>query len=151
MIRVDADEVTYPAHVILRYDIEKDLIAGKLQVKDIPEVWNDKMEKMLGVKPPNDKDGCMQDIHWTDGSLGYFPTYTLGAITAAQFFAKAKKDVKGLQGSIKDGDFRPLIDWLTKNIYSKGSLMPAKELVEEVTGEPLNVSIYKEHLRERYL
>lgn len=149
-IRVDADEVTYPLHVILRYEIEKELIEGSMEIGDIPDQWNKKMKEYLGIKPKNHALGCMQDIHWTDGSFGYFPTYTLGALTAAQFFAAAKKQDKTILPSIRKGNFKPLIKWLGKNIHSQGSLYTADELVKKVTGEPLNAEIFKNHLIERY-
>lgn len=151
LIRVDADEVTYPAHIILRYRIEKALISGEMEVEDIPGEWNNEMKKLLNIKVPNDKDGCMQDIHWSDGSFGYFPTYTLGAMHAAQFFAKAKKDNPSIVNEIKKGNFKPLVSWLTENIHNKGSLFTANQLLENVTGEELNVNIYKNYLKNRYL
>ena len=150
-IRVDADEVTYPIHVILRYRLEQDLISGKLQVKDLPEAWNSMMEKMMGVRPPSDREGCLQDIHWYEGALGYFPTYSLGAMTAAQFFDQAHKDISDLDKNLEDGNFSVLVDWQKKNIHSKGFLLKPQELIEDVTGQRLNPEIYKDHLRKRYL
>lgn len=151
LIRVDADEVTYPSHIILRYDLEKDLIAGKIEMKDVPERWNIDMKRLLNVDVPSDAMGCMQDIHWTDGSFGYFPCYTLGAMTAAQFFNAAKKQIPGLMEHIAKGQFKPLTDWLKTNIHSKGSALTTEELMRQVTGEPLNADIYKAHLKARYL
>ena len=150
LIRVDADEVTYPCHVILRYDIEKDLIAGKLQIKDLPERWRADMQALLGLTPDSDANGCMQDIHWTDGAFGYFPTYSLGAMTAAQFFATAKKD-PAIQAGISKGNFAPLVAWLRENIHAQASRYTAQELVTRVTGEKLNPQIYLQHLKKRYL
>ena len=150
LIRVDADEVTYPSHIILRYRIEKDLIEGNMEVEDIPEAWNNYMKELLGVTVPNNRDGCMQDIHWADGSFGYFPTYTLGAMHAAQIFNAAKKDDHIIDG-IKKGDYMPLRDWLREKIHSQGSRYSSDELLKNVTGETLNVDIYKNHLRNRYL
>lgn len=149
-IRVDADEVTYPIHVMIRYDIEKDLINGKINIRDVPEIWNSKMKDMLGIEVTNYKDGCMQDVHWTDGAFGYFPTYTLGAIMAAQFYNSAKKD-KDIEYGIKNGDFQPLLRWLRDNIHSKGSEYNSNDLVENVTGKPLDVSFFIEHLKNRFL
>lgn len=151
LIRVDADEVTYPSHVILRHEIEKKLIDGKMDIKDVPEVWNKGMHDLLGVKVPDYASGCMQDIHWTDGSFGYFPTYTLGAMTAAQFFHTAKKQNPDVVKGIQKGDFKPLNEWLKKNIHQNGSRLTADELLKEVTGEALNPDIYKTHLKNRYL
>jgi len=149
-IRVDADEVTYPIHVMIRYDIEKDLINGKINIRDVPEIWNMRMKDMLGIEVTNYKDGCMQDVHWTDGAFGYFPTYTLGAMIAAQFFDTAKKD-KDIEYGIKNGDFQPLVKWLRDNIHSKGSEYSSYDLVKNVTGKPLDVSIFIDHLRTRFL
>lgn len=150
-IRVDADEVTYPVHVMLRYKLEQSLISGALNIADVPELWRAEMKCLLNVDVPNDRDGCMQDIHWTDGSFGYFPTYTLGAMAAAQFFHTAKKDCSDIVPGIEQGDFAPLVSWLRKHIHSKGSYLPANELLKEVTGEYLNPEIYKKHLNNRYL
>lgn len=151
LIRVDADEVTYPAHIMLRYDIEKSLIEGDMEVEDIPVVWKTKMKELLNVDVPNDKDGCMQDIHWADGSFGYFPTYTLGAMYAAQFFNSIKKENPDILLEIKKGNFIPLIKWLKNNIHSLGSKLPADELLQKATGEDLNTGIYINHLKNRYL
>ncbi|NDF11638.1 MAG: carboxypeptidase M32 [Proteobacteria bacterium] len=150
-IRVDADEVTYPSHVILRYEIEQKLINGDMDIADVPSAWNKGMNDLLGVKVPDYARGCMQDIHWTDGSFGYFPTYTLGAMAAAQFFHAAKKQNPDIQKGIKKGDFKPLTEWLKVNIHRNGSRLTADELLKEVTGEALNPEIYKAHLKNRYL
>jgi carboxypeptidase Taq len=150
-IRVDADEVTYPAHVILRYRLEKDLIEGKMEVEHLPEAWNAAMERLLGVVPPHHGLGCMQDIHWYDGAWGYFPTYTLGAMTAAQLFDAAKRAVPGLLEAIGKGDFSPLLGWLRTNVHAKGCLLPTDALLTEATGRPLEAQVFKDHLRRRYL
>ena len=150
-IRVDADEVTYPAHVILRYRLERALIEGDMQVPDIPAAWNQGMERMLGVSPPSDREGCLQDPHWYDGAWGYFPTYTLGAMTAAQLFKAAKKAVPGSEPRIANGDFQPLFRWLKTNVHAKGSLLPARELLIEATGRALDPEVFKAHLKARYL
>lgn len=151
-IRVMADEVTYPLHVILRYEIEKEIIGNRIEARDIPELWNEKMQGYLGLSTKgNDKDGCMQDIHWTDGTFGYFPTYTLGAMNAAQLFRKANADVGGLKASLARGDFEPLRSWLREKIWSKGSLLSVDELMVQATGEKLNVGHFKAHLKQRYL
>ncbi len=150
-IRVDADEVTYPAHVILRYEIERDLINGDISYQDVPELWDLKMTDYLGLSTKgNYKDGCMQDIHWTDGSFGYFPSYTLGAMYAAQFMAAMKKTVD-VDGSIQNGDLTPIFTWLSDNIWSKGSLLTTDELVKEATEQTLNAEYFRMHLRNRYL
>lgn len=151
LIRVDADEVTYPAHVILRYRLEKALIGGELQVADIPEAWNEGMQSLLGIRPPDDRQGCLQDIHWYDGAFGYFPTYTLGAMTAAQLFDAAGKQVPDLLASIGRGDFRPLLGWLREAVHGRASRYATDELLTRATGRPLDPSVFKAHLRQRYL
>lgn len=151
LIRVDADEVTYPAHVILRYKLEKALLSGDLVVNDLPTAWNECMQQYVGITPDSDKNGCLQDIHWTDGSFGYFPTYTLGAIYAAQFFKAAKKDFPSIPDDISRGNFSNLIHWLNDHVYQYGSFYQANDLLTHATGESINVDIYKQHLRERYL
>ncbi len=150
-IRIDADEVTYPAHVILRYRLEKALIAGDLQVADIPAAWNEQMGELLGLVPPNDRQGCLQDIHWFDGAFGYFPTYTLGAMTAAQLFDAAAGAVPELRTAIAEGDFRPLLSWLRANVHGQASLLGTDELLTQATGRPLDTAVFKAHLRQRYL
>lgn len=151
LIRVDADEVTYPAHIMLRYHIEKYLIGGDMEVEDLPVAWEQGMEKFLGIKPDSDANGCMQDIHWMDGSFGYFPSYTLGAMYAAQFFSAAKKANKDITKGLEKGDFAPLKTWLNENVHEKGSVYSAEKLLEKATGSTLDVAIYKEHLHKRYL
>ncbi|WP_354625177.1 carboxypeptidase M32 [Psychromonas sp. MME2] len=151
LIRVDADELTYPAHVILRYEIERDLINGKISYHDIPEYWDTKMQQYLGISTAgNYKNGCMQDIHWTDGSFGYFPSYTLGAMYAAQFMAAMKKTVD-VDAAIRSGDLSPIFTWLSSNIWSKGSTLATNQLVIQATGESLNPVYFKQHLQDRYL
>jgi len=150
-IRVDADEVTYPAHVILRYEIERDLINDVIRYQDIPEIWDQKMQQYLGLSTENNfKDGCMQDIHWTDGSFGYFPSYTLGAMYAAQFMAKLKESVE-VESHVQHGELAPIFDWLQNNIWSKASTLKTDDLVISATGEVLNSEHFKQHLIHRYL
>jgi carboxypeptidase Taq len=151
LIRVDADEVTYPAHVILRYRLERALIAGDLALADLPGAWNDGMAALLGIRPPDDRHGCLQDIHWYDGAWGYFPTYTLGAMIAAQLFDAAKRADPAILPGIAKGDFAPLLAWLRANVHGKGSLLSTRELVAAATGRPLDASVYERHLRARYL
>ncbi|MBV8737322.1 MAG: carboxypeptidase M32, partial [Alphaproteobacteria bacterium] len=150
-IRVDADEVTYPAHVILRYRLERAMIAGDLAPADLPGAWSDGMRGLLGVAPPTDRDGCLQDIHWYDGSWGYFPTYTLGAIIAAQLFEAAREAIPDLMETIAAGDFKPLYAWLCEQVHSQGSRLSTVELVESATGRPLGTASFERHLRSRYL
>lgn len=150
-IRVDADEVTYPAHVIMRYKLERALIGGDMQIADLPSAWNEGMEKMLGLTPANDREGCLQDLHWYDGAWGYFPTYTLGAMTAAQLFDAAKTADTDIAPGIAKGEFKPLFAWLRANVHAKGSLLSAKQLLIEATGRALDPEVFKSHLNARYL
>ncbi|MFQ5619074.1 MAG: carboxypeptidase M32 [Rhodospirillales bacterium] len=151
LIRVNADEVTYPAHVILRYRLETAMIAGDLRAADLPGAWNDAMKDLLGLTPDNDADGCLQDQHWYDGAWGYFPTYTLGAIAAAQLFDAAWKADSAIGPGIARGDFKPLLAWLTDNVHAKGSLLSTRDLLAQATGRPLDAGAFKAHLRDRYL
>lgn len=150
-IRVDADEVTYPAHIILRYRLEKALIADAMPLAELPAAWNEGMASLLGVAVPNDRLGCLQDIHWPSGGWGYFPTYSLGAMTAAQLFDAACRAEPGILPGIGRGDFAPLVGWLRANIHGKGSLLSTDALLTEATGRPLDASVFKAHLRRRYL
>jgi carboxypeptidase Taq len=150
-IRVDADEVTYPAHVILRYRLERAMLAGDLDPADLPGAWAEAMREMLGVAPDNDREGCLQDIHWYDGNWGYFPTYTLGALIAAQLFEAARRDVPGLMQAIAEGEFAPLLGWARERVHSKGSLLSTAALVESATGRPLGTASFERPLRNRYL
>jgi len=152
LIRVDADEVSYPAHVILRYEIEKALIEGEIEVEDIPALWNRKMKEYLGIDTVgNYRDGCMQDIHWTDGGFGYFPTYTLGAMYAAQLFQCANHAIPTLQDDIARGDLTALFQWLQQNIWQHGSRFTTDQLIKNATGETLNPAYFRKHLESRYL
>ena len=151
-IRVDADEVTYPLHVVLRFEIEQALIGGDLAVGDIPDAWDEAMTRYLGLSTrDNLKDGCMQDVHWFSGSFAYFPTYSLGALTAAQLFAAASRANPELDQQIQAGEFSPLIEWLRREIHGRGRLLSAEDLLAEVTGERLDARFFKEHLERRYL
>ncbi len=151
LIRVEADEVTYPAHVILRYRLEQAMIAGDLVPRDLPGAWADGLRSLLGVAPGNDRDGCLQDIHWFDGSWGYFPTYTLGAMIAAQLFEAARLEISDLMAAIAEGDFAPLFAWLRERVHGQASLLSTAELVEGATGRPLGAASFERHLRDRYL
>jgi carboxypeptidase Taq len=150
-IRVDADELTYPAHVILRYRLERALVAGEMDLTDLPGAWNEGMSELLGIVPPDDRLGCLQDVHWYSGAWGYFPTYTLGAMTAAQLFAAAKRADPSIVPSIAKGEFGPLFAWLRVNVHAKGSRVSASELVTVATGAPLGTDIFLSHVRARYL
>jgi carboxypeptidase Taq len=152
LIRVDADELSYPAHVILRYEIERALIEGEIEVDDIPALWDEKMQNALGIDTRgNYRDGCMQDIHWTDGAFGYFPTYTLGAMYAAQLFQAVKRAIPQVSELILQGDLQPVFDWLQQNIWQHGSRFPTGQLLLNATGETLNPHYFRQHLEQRYL
>ncbi|WP_407732743.1 carboxypeptidase M32 [Pseudocitrobacter faecalis] len=151
-IRIDADEVSYPAHVILRYEIERALIDGEIDVDDIPALWDEKMRHWLGLSTEgNYRDGCMQDIHWTDGGFGYFPSYTLGAMYAAQLMHAARNAMPDLESRIASGDFSTLFEWLRQNIWQHGSRFATSQLIQQATGEDLNSRYFREHLTARYL
>jgi carboxypeptidase Taq len=151
-IRVDADEATYPCHVILRFDLEQRLVEGRMQVKDLPEAWDAGMRALLGLSTgDNHRDGCMQDVHWPAGLFGYFPTYTLGALAAAQIFAAARAALPTIDAQIAAGDFAPLNAWLRERIWSRGCLLDTPDLVTQATGAPLGAAAFERHLRARYL
>jgi carboxypeptidase Taq len=151
-IRVDADEVTYPLHVILRYELEKSLIDGSLTVADLPEAWHQKMQDYFGLSTAgNYKNGVMQDVHWPAGLIGYFPTYTLGALMAAQLFAAAKASQPDLMKQLANGDFTGLLGWLRTHVHNRGSSVPVEVLLTEATGSPLSTDAFLTHLRARYL
>jgi carboxypeptidase Taq len=150
-IRVDADEVTYPAHIILRYRLERALIAGDLALADLPGAWNDAMKELLGIVPPDDRLGCLQDIHWPGGDFGYFPTYTMGAIAAAQIYAAARRENPDVEAHIAKGEFGPLMGWLGEHIHAQGSRQVADDLLTAATGSALDPKVFEQHLRERYL
>ena len=152
LIRVHADECTYPAHVILRYEMEQQLISGNMIVADIPEAWDASMQALLGLSTAGDyKDGCMQDVHWPSAGVGYFPTYTLGAIAAAQLKAALHRAVPDIDAQIRKGDLTATMAWLKDNIWSQGSLYGMQELMSRATGKTLDVSDFKRHLNARYL
>ncbi|MBX3158048.1 MAG: carboxypeptidase M32 [Deltaproteobacteria bacterium] len=151
-IRVDADELTYPMHVILRFEIERAIVEGELEPEDVPAVWDEKMRAYLGLDTRgNYRDGCLQDIHWTDGAFGYFPSYTLGAMYAAQYFAAIRAAVPDLDARIAAGDLAPIFAWLDERIWSQASRWETRELVERATGAPLSPAHFERHLRARYL
>ena len=149
-IRVEADELTYHMHIVLRYEIEQALVAGDLDVDEVPAVWNEKMEEYLGFRPETDAMGCLQDIHWSHGSFGYFPTYTLGSVMAAQLYAAAEDDIDDLEGRINAGEFEPLHDWLTENVHHHGAAHETNDLLEEATGEAFTADYFLDYVREKY-
>ncbi len=150
LIRTEADEVTYNLHILLRFELEVLLTRGDLDVKDLPSAWNEKMKSHLGLTPPDFSRGVMQDVHWSSGSIGYFPTYTLGNLYSAQFFARAEKDLGGLHEQIGLGNFAPLREWLRDKIHSQGTRYLPKDLVKEVTGENMNPKYLIEYLERKY-
>ena len=149
-IRVDADEITYPCHVILRYRLERAMIAGDLALQDLPGAWNDGMKDLLGVVPPNHTLGCLQDIHWYDGAWGYFPTYTLGALAAAQLFQALERAVPDIRARIGRGEFGALFAWLREHVHGRASLRSTQELLADATGLRLGTAAFKSHLARRY-
>ncbi len=150
-IRVDADEITYPAHVLVRYDLETRLIAGELGLCDLPEAFNQGIRDLLGIVVPDDRRGCLQDIHWPAGLWGYFPTYTLGAITAAQLFEAACRDTPELPGCLEQGDFAPLLAWLRPRVHARASSASAAAIVRDASGVALSAETYQHYLQRRYL
>jgi carboxypeptidase Taq len=151
LIRVEADELTYPFHVILRYRLERAMLSGDLSVTDLPGAWNEGMDASLGIRPPDDRLGCLQDIHWYDGAFGYFPTYTMGALAAAQLFSATRAALPDLDARISRGDFTSLLSWLRENVHQWGSYQDTDALMEQATGGPLGEQAFLDHIRERYL
>lgn len=150
LIRTEADEVTYNLHIIMRFEIEKELIEGSIEVEDLPKIWNAKMKEYFGIKVPNDALGVLQDTHWSGGGIGYFPTYALGNLYAAQFYQTAKKDILNLEKKIASGEFGHLREWLREKIHIHGKMFSADGLVREVTGEPLTSQYFIDYLKEKY-
>ena len=150
LIRVEADEVTYNLHILLRFELERDLFEGRVEVKDLPSVWNERMQQYLGVCPPDDAQGVLQDVHWSFGLMGYFPTYTLGNLYGAQFFHQAQQELPDLEGQIGRGEFGGLKTWLNDKVHNRGSRLRASELVEEVTGEKLNADYFTNYLEAKF-
>lgn len=149
-IRVDADEVTYNLHIVLRYEIERGLLNNTIAVKNLPQEWNDRMIKYLGYTPKNDREGVLQDVHWSHGGLGYFPTYTLGNLYAAQFWASMKKDLPNVDAEIRSGNFANILQWLRKNIHQHGRKFSADELCKNITGETLNPQHFMNYIKTKY-
>ena len=149
-IRVNADEVTYGLHIILRFEIEKDLIEGKIQVNELPEVWNSTFEDFLGIVPPDDAQGVLQDIHWSGGAIGYFPTYFLGNLYGAQIYRDALKKIPQLPEDYKKGQFSNLLSYLKENIHQYGSTYRANELIKRVTGEDLNSDYFLKYIEKKF-
>jgi carboxypeptidase Taq len=150
LIRVEADELTYCLHVILRFELEVDLIDDNVTVKELPQVWNEKMEESLGVVPSNDKEGVLQDIHWSGGSFGYFPTYAIGSIYASQLYHQLAQDIPDVTVDIEKGDFKRVLTWLREHVHCYGRLMTAEEIMGKTCHEGLNSTVYLGYLTEKY-
>jgi carboxypeptidase Taq len=150
LIRTEADELTYHFHVYIRYELEKKLLEGTLSTHDIPGYWNEHYKKFLDVEVPNNKKGCLQDVHWSHGSFGYFPTYSRGSFYAAQFYQTAKTDLRNLETEIQNGQTSSLLNWLRQNIHSKGRFFTSEELCQQVTGTGLDVRYFINYLLDKY-
>ena len=150
LIRIEADELTYPLHIMIRYEIEKGLFNGELQVENLPQIWNDKYEEYLGIRPENDGEGILQDVHWSGGSFGYFPSYALGYMYAAQLKAAMLKDLPNFDDLCAAGNLEPVKEWLTEKVHRHGMMKKPLEILEEATGEGLNASYLAEYLEEKY-
>ena len=149
-IRVEADEVTYNMHILVRFEIETDILTEKLAIKDLPSAWNAKYTEYLGVTPKTDSEGCLQDVHWSGGSIGYFPTYSMGNLLSYQIWNALRKDVGDTDVLIEKGEFQPILSWLQKKIYSQGKKYTPKDLVMRVTGKPMGASDYLAGLDKKY-
>ncbi len=150
LIRTNADELSYHFHIMLRFEIEKALIEGSLDVKDVPDRWNEKVHEYLGIEVPSDAKGCLQDVHWSHGGIGYFPTYSLGSLYSAQFYAQAKEELPDLERKLSEGDLLTLRDWLRERIHSRGRLEKPGELCEKVCGKELDPGYFMAYAREKY-
>ncbi|HSY95728.1 MAG TPA: carboxypeptidase M32 [Steroidobacteraceae bacterium] len=150
-IRMDADELTYPVHIMLRYELEKKILEGSLPVADLPEAWNANLEQRLNIRPTNDVDGCLQDIHWAVGHFGYFPSYVLGAVIAGQLNEAMRAALPKLDEEIAAGQFGGVMDWLRDNVHGVGARLPVQELIKQATGKPLTAAAYLRYLESKYL
>jgi len=150
LIRVEADEITYNLHVMIRFELEMDLVAGSLSVGDLPAAWNAKYEEALGLTPSTDAEGVLQDVHWSFGLIGYFPTYTLGNLVSVQLFNQAEQDLGDLEGQIGRGEFEPLREWLREKVHRHGRKFSAQELLQRVTGGPLDAEPWLDYARRKF-
>jgi carboxypeptidase Taq len=151
LIRVEADEVTYNLHILLRFELEVEMLEGRLSVVDAPAAWNAKMEQYLGLTPPDDAQGILQDVHWSGGSMGYFPTYSVGNLLSVQLFEKADESLGGQTAAlIANGDFSPLLGWLRENVYQWGRKYEPSVLVRKITGGPLDPTPYLRYLMTKF-
>jgi len=150
LIRVEADELTYHLHIALRFELERQLINGEIEVSELPELWNDKMDELLGIRPEDDLEGVLQDIHWFQGSIGYFTTYSLGSVISAQLYSSLEEDISGLDQKIKENNFSELKEWLRENIHQNGKLYKTEKLVEKATGEKPTADYFLNYIENKY-
>jgi carboxypeptidase Taq len=150
LIRVEADEATYNLHIMLRLELEIALMEKELQVADLPQAWNERMKEYLGVVPPNDADGVLQDVHWSSGILGYFPTYALGNLVANQLWEKINQDITGLSDQIQRGEFKDLLVWLRENVHQHGTKFDPQDLVKRVVDDTINPDPYLGYLEQKF-
>ncbi|RLE37701.1 carboxypeptidase M32, partial [Candidatus Acetothermia bacterium] len=150
LIRVEADEVTYNLHIMLRFELEEGLINGRIAVSDLPELWNEAMDRYLGVVPEDDAHGVLQDVHWSGGMFGYFPSYMLGNLYAAQLYAKAQEEIPDLEGKFAAGDFSPLLSWLREKIHRFGKIYDPVDLLERATGEKPDPNYFVDYVIRKY-
>jgi carboxypeptidase Taq len=151
LIRVDADEVTYPVHIIMRYELENEILKGELKVKDLPEAWNARIQDRLGVRPANDAEGCLQDVHWAVGSFGYFPSYAMGAVIAGQLYESLRADRPELDDELAAGQFTGLFDWLRQNVHCVAATVSMPALIRNATGKPLSAAAWLRYVEGKYL
>lgn len=151
LIRIDADELTYPVHIVLRYELEQKILEGSLRVADLPNAWNEAMERRLGIRPSSDAEGCLQDIHWAGGAFGYFPSYALGAVIAAQLYENLRSECPSLDEELAAGKFTSLFQWLKENVHSLGSKISTPELIKNATGKPLSANAWLRYVEGKYL
>jgi carboxypeptidase Taq len=151
LIRIDADELTYPLHIMLRFDLEKDILADQLKVKDLPEAWNAGMERRVGLRPASDAEGCLQDVHWAVGSFGYFPSYALGAVMAGQLYESLRTERPQLDDELATGQFEGLFGWLKENVHGLGASVSTPDLIKNATGKPLSAAAWLRYVESKYL
>jgi carboxypeptidase Taq len=151
LIRIDADELTYPLHVVMRYELENKILAGELRVADLPAAWNEAMESRIGVKPPTDAEGCLQDIHWAGGAFGYFPSYALGAVIAVQLYESLRNECPTLDEDLAAGHFTHMFHWLRENVHALASKVSTPDLIKNATGKPLSAAAWLRYVEGKYL
>jgi carboxypeptidase Taq len=150
LIRVEADEVTYHLHVFLRFELELALVRGELAVEDLPAAWNERTRTLVGITPPDDGVGVLQDVHWSAGLVGYFPTYTLGTLYSAQFLEAIERELGPIEVLVRAGEYDRLLAWLREHVHSRGATVPPQEIARDATGEPLGHAAFMRYLRAKY-